>query len=315
MSTRPRLTDAELLNELEPRAEAYLDRHMDMVEMWYPHDYVPYGDGRDFESEPWTPDQPTLTGVARTAFFVNLMTEDNLPSYHREIYDMFGKKDSAWMTWVHRWTAEEGRHSIVLRDYLVLTRQEDPKKLEDGRMSVMEEGYDKDGKNTLRGMAYVSFQELATRVAHRNTGRYSKDPVADRIMERISKDENLHMIFYRDMLNDAKHVDPNGVVEAIADEVIGFQMPGAGMPDYNRMAMQIAIAGIYDLRVHHDDIVWPILRKLGIFEMEGLDAAAEKRREELADFLTALDGMATQFEEKRAAKQARAAARDQQLVS
>ena len=313
--SRPRLTDADLLAELEPQAEKFLERHMSMAESWYPHDYVPYGDGRDFEAEPWTPDQPRLSGVARTAFFVNLMTEDNLPSYHREIYDMFGKKDSAWMTWVHRWTAEEGRHSIVLRDYLVLTRNEDPVKLEDGRMAVMEEGYDKDGKNTLRGMAYVSFQELATRVAHRNTGRYSGDPVADRIMERISKDENLHMIFYRDMLESAKHVDPNAVVEAVADEVLAFQMPGAGMPDFNRMAIEIANAGIYDLRVHHDDIVWPILRKLGIFEMTGLDDAAEKRREELAGFMQGLDAMATRFEEKREQRRAKAAAREEQLVT
>ncbi|CAN5432602.1 acyl-ACP desaturase [soil metagenome] len=310
-----RLTDAQMLDALEPKAEEFLDRHMNVVEMWYPHDYVPYGDGRDFESEPWTPDQPALSGVARTAFYVNLMTEDNLPSYHREIYAMFGKKDSAWMTWVHRWTAEEGRHSIVLRDYLVLTRNEDPVKLEDGRMAAMEVGYDRDGKNALRGMAYVSFQELATRISHRNTGRYSGDPVADRIMERISKDENLHMLFYRDMLEAAKHLDPNGAVEAIADEVIGFQMPGQGMPDFNRLAIEIAKAGIYDLRVHHDDVIWPILRKLGVFEMEGLDAAAEQRRTELADFMTGLDAMATRFEEKRAAKRAKAEAREEAFVS
>lgn len=310
-----RLSDAELLSELEPKAEEFLERHLAVTETWYPHDYVPYGDGRDFEAEPWTPDQPTLSGVARTAFFVNLMTEDNLPSYHREIYDMFGKKDSAWMTWVHRWTAEEGRHSIVLRDYLVLTRNEDPVKLEDGRMAVMQEGYDKDGKDALRGMAYVSFQELATRVSHRNTGRYSGDPVADRIMERISKDENLHMIFYRDMMEAAKHIDPNAVVEAVADEVMGFQMPGAGMPDFNQMAIQIAKAGIYDLRIHHDDVVSPILRKWGIFEMEGLDDAAEQKREQLAGFMGGLDQMATRFEEKRAAKRAAAEAREAAFVS
>jgi acyl-[acyl-carrier-protein] desaturase len=310
-----RRPDVDLLAELEPKAEELLERHLGMTETWYPHDYVPYGDGRDFQAEPWTPDQPSLSGVARTAFFVNLMTEDNLPSYHREIYEMFGRKDSAWMTWVHRWTAEEGRHSIVLRDYLVLTRNEDPVKLEDGRMAVMETGYDRDGKDALRGMAYVSFQELATRVAHRNTGRYSQDPVADRIMERISKDENLHMIFYRDMLMASAHVDVNAVVEAVADEVMGFQMPGQGMPDFTRMAIDIAKAGIYDLRIHHDDVVWPILRKLGIFELEGLDAAAEQRRQELAQFLEGLDAMATRFEEKRAAKQAQAEAREEAFVS
>ena len=51
--------------------------------------------------------------------------EDNLPSYHREIAEMFGR-DGAWGTWVHRWTAEEGRHAYVMRDYLLVTRGVDP---------------------------------------------------------------------------------------------------------------------------------------------------------------------------------------------
>ena len=49
--------------------------------------------------------------IAQIAFEVNLLTEDNLPSYHREIADAFGR-DGAWGTWVHRWTAEEGRHAL-----------------------------------------------------------------------------------------------------------------------------------------------------------------------------------------------------------
>ena len=200
-------SDQQLLNTLEPVAAELLDRHLSVQKEWFPHDYVPYSLGRDFDKEPWTPDHSRLTGVAQIAFEVNLLTEDNLPSYHREIYDMFGKADSPWMEWVHRWTAEEGRHSIVLRDYLVVTRAVDPVALERGRMQQMSHGYDKDGKDLLRGMAYVAFQELATRISHRNTGRYSEDPVADRIMARISADENLHMVFYRDILNAALEVD------------------------------------------------------------------------------------------------------------
>ncbi|EUA01784.1 putative acyl-[acyl-carrier-protein] desaturase desA1 [Mycobacterium kansasii 824] len=46
---------------------------------------------------------------------------------------------------------------------------------------------------------YVSFQELATRVSHRNTGRASNDTIAEQLMARVSHDENLHMIFYRDV--------------------------------------------------------------------------------------------------------------------
>jgi acyl-[acyl-carrier-protein] desaturase len=177
-------------------------------------------------------------------------------------------------------------------------------------MNQLQAAYDHDdGGNVLRGIAYVAFQELATRISHRNTGRYSADPVADRIMARIAADENLHMVFYRDMLSEAMELDPSAAVHAIADEIIGFQMPGAGMENFTRKAAQMAKAGIYDLRVHHDDVVWPLLTHWGVFELNGLDASAERRREELRTFLTRLDDQASRFEAKRASTLERQAAR------
>jgi hypothetical protein len=38
---------------------------------------------------------------------------------------MFGGGDGACIDRVGRWSAEEGRHSIVLRDYLTVTRNLD----------------------------------------------------------------------------------------------------------------------------------------------------------------------------------------------
>jgi acyl-[acyl-carrier protein] desaturase len=291
--------DEAVLRELEPFAAKLLDRHLGMAKEWMPHEYVPWSRGRDFDTEPWTPDQPRLTGVAQTAFEVNLLTEDNLPSYHREILGAFGR-DGAWGTWAHRWTAEEGRHAIVIRDYLLVTRNIDPVALERGRMQTMELGYSTGGKRPLEVMAYVAFQELATRISHRNTGRYSDDPVADRIMARISLDENLHMIFYRDAVGEAMTIDPSSVVRAIAAEVTRFQMPGSDIAGYRRKAAQIAKAGIYDLRVHHDEILWPLLRTWRIFDVEGLDVEAEQARTELRDFLDKLDQQASRFEARRA---------------
>jgi acyl-[acyl-carrier-protein] desaturase len=290
--------DQALLVELEPEAARLYDRHAKVAQEWFPHDYIPYRLGRDFDKEPWTPDQPRLTGVAQTAFEIGLLTEDNLPSYHRLIHGMFGKGDGAWISWVGRWTAEEGRHAIVLRDYLTVTRNIDPVLLERGRMTQLQQGYDHDSPTTLRGLAYVAFQELATRIAHRNTGRYSDDPVADKIMVRIAADENLHMVFYRDILAAALTIQPSAAVRAIVDEVLAFEMPGAGIPGFIRKAAQIAKAGIYDLRVHHDEVLMPILRHWRIFELQGLDAAAEEARRRLADHLASLDAAATRFEQK-----------------
>lgn len=285
-----------LLLELEPEAGRLFDRHAKVAQEWFPHDYIPYRLGRDFDKEPWTPDQPRLTGVAQTAFEIGLLTEDNLPSYHRLIHGMFGQGDGAWISWVGQWTAEEGRHAIVLRDYLTVTRNIDPIALERGRMAQLQKGYEHDAPDTLHGLAYVTFQELATRIAHRNTGRYSDDPVADKIMIRIAADENLHMVFYRDILAAAIKLEPSAAVRAIVDEVLAFQMPGAGIPNFVRKAATIAKAGIYDLRVHRDEVLLPVIKHWGIFELPDLDAAAEAARTRLAKHLDDLEQAARKFE-------------------
>lgn len=57
--------DVELLHELEPEAARLYDRHASVAQEWFPHEYIPYRLGRDFDKEPWTPDQPRLTGAAR----------------------------------------------------------------------------------------------------------------------------------------------------------------------------------------------------------------------------------------------------------
>ncbi len=69
-----------------------------------------------------------------------MLTEDNLPSYHFEIAIRLGR-DGAWGAWVHRWTAEEDRHSFVLRAFLHARRAVDPVVLEDLRLRNMASGW------------------------------------------------------------------------------------------------------------------------------------------------------------------------------
>ena len=161
----------------------------------------------------------------------------------------------------------------------------------------------------MRSLAYVSFQELATRVSHRNTGRFTADPMAERLLARIAADENLHMIFYRNLLNSSLQIAPEQTMEAILDVVKTFEMPGAGIPGFQRKAVEMAVEGIYDQRQHHDDVLMPVLRFCKVFEMEGLSGPAEKARTELSEFLAELDTSAARFVEKRDALKARLSAR------
>src|SRR3954471_19456341 len=261
-------TEARLLHDLEPVVAENLDRHLRIAKPWHPHDYVPWSQGRDFAflgGTDWVPEDSPLDPVAKTAMMVNLLTEDNLPSYHREIATRFSR-EGAWGQWVGRWTAEEGRHGIALRDYLVVTRGVDPVRLEALRMEHMIAGYDSGDKTALEAVVYVSFQELATRVSHRNTGRAANDPVADQLLARIATDENLHMIFYRNLVRAAFEIDPDEMMRAVANEVINFEMPGANMANFRKNSTIIAKAGIYDLRLHHDEVVAPILRFWKVFD-------------------------------------------------
>jgi len=318
------LCDLVLLKELEPTAEANLNRHLAMSTEWHPHDYVPWDLGRNFAAmggDDWDPEQSQLSEVAKAAMITNLLTEDNLPSYHHQAAEFFSP-DGAWGTWVGRWTAEEARHSIVMRDYLVVTRGVDPVALEQARMIHMTNGFratqeeeERHKTDFLLSIAYVSFQELATRVSHRNTGKICNDPVADRMLARIAADENLHMIFYRDTCGAALDLVPDQALEAIASVVENFRMPGQGMPHFRRNGMLMAKNGIYDLRQHLEEVVMPVLRKWQIFERTDFTAAGEQRREQLASHLELLGQQVVKFEEQRDRMLAREEARRSLTVS
>ncbi|NNH70289.1 acyl-ACP desaturase [Nocardia uniformis] len=307
------LTQLEILTALEPVAETNLNRHLSMAKEWHPHDYVPWDEGRNFAAmggQDWDPSQSGLSEVAKVAMVTNLLTEDNLPSYHREIAESFSM-DGAWGTWVGRWTAEENRHGIVMRDYLVVTRSVDPVALEQARMIHMTNGVQspEEWGGFLDNVAYVTFQELATRVSHRNTGRVCDDAVADRMLQRIAADENLHMIFYRTLCGAGLDLAPDQAMFAITKVLTNFVMPGYGMPNFRRNGVLMAKHGIYDLRQHLDEVVKPVLKQWNIFERSDFGARGEQCREVLGTWLEQKEAEVLKFEEQRDRLLAREAAR------
>jgi acyl-[acyl-carrier-protein] desaturase len=303
---------ADLVLELEPVAARELERHLATAKEWFPHQYVPWSQGTDYDGEydgqGWADEQSPVDAVSRTALVVNLLTEDNLPSYHRALSDVVGR-DSAWGVWVHRWTAEEGRHGTAMRDYLTVTRSVDPIALERERMDHMGRGFASNAeRNILTTMSYVSFQELATRISHRNTGRHTSDPGCDRLLARIAADENLHMLFYRNVMAAAFDINPDASMEAVLEIAENFAMPGNEVEGFTRRSFTIAMAGIYDLRIHHDEVLAPVLRAWNVWDRTDFGPAGEAAREKLSAFLEGLDATATRFEDKRAARAERIAA-------
>ena len=318
MSEESAIIQSRLIRDLEPVVAIELERHLAIQKNWYPHEYVPWSEGRDFagplNGDAWEAKDSRLSSVAQDSLILNLLTEDNLPSYHSEITLSMGR-DGAWGNWIERWTAEEGRHSIVIRDYLMATRGVDPYELEDLRMAHMSLGYQTPYENDmLHTIAYVSFQELATRISHRNTGKISDDPIAEGMMQRIALDENLHMIFYRNTLKAALDLEPNAAMRAITDVVTNFDMPGANMPGFGRKAVQIALAGIYDMQQHLEEVIAPELRAWEIFERNDLSGDGLVARDELNAFLTKTTDESNRFNEKREHHFERLIARGQEPI-
>jgi acyl-[acyl-carrier-protein] desaturase len=294
---------SRLIRDLEPVVAVELERHIATTKDWYPHEYVPWSEGRTFagplNGDAWEAKDSKLTPIAQDSLVLNLLTEDNLPSYHTEIAFSMGR-DGAWNSWLNRWTAEEARHGIVLRDYLMATRGVDPNELEDLRMAHMQVGYETPYPNDmLHTVAYVTFQELATRISHRNTGRISNDAICEGMLARVALDENLHMLFYRNLLGAALKLEPNATMRAITDVVTNFQMPGAGMPGWGRKSVQIALAGIYDLQLHLNDVVMPVLRAWGIFDMDTVTGDGAAARDELSAYLKSASEDVAKFVDKR----------------
>ena len=283
------MDQAALIEELEPVAAKLLERHMGVAKEWFPHELVPYSRGKDFEpGRQWVPEDADfgsagteIDEAVRSALYLNLLTEDNLPYYFRDIDRLFGS-DTAFGEWARNWTAEEGRHSIVMRDYFTVTRALDPIALERGRMTQVRGGQVPTPNDAFEALAYVSMQELATRISHRNTGKLMKDEMGTAIMSRVGNDENLHYLFYRDLTSAALELDPSSTVLGIERAVRTFSMPGLGIPNFEALSREVAKAGIYDLLIHHDQILEPvIMRHWKLMELTGLSDEAEAARESI----------------------------------
>ena len=283
------MDQAALIEELEPVAAKLLERHMGVAKEWFPHELVPYSRGKDFEpGRQWVPEDADfgsagteIDEAVRSALYLNLLTEDNLPYYFRDIDRLFGS-DTAFGEWARNWTAEEGRHSIVMRDYFTVTRALDPIALERGRMMQVRGGQVPTPNDAFEALAYVSMQELATRISHRNTGKLMKDEMGTAIMSRVGNDENLHYLFYRDLTSAALELDPSSTVLGIERAVRTFAMPGLGIPNFEALSREVAKAGIYDLLIHHDQILEPvIMRHWKLMELTGLSDEAEAARESI----------------------------------
>ncbi|WP_433199656.1 acyl-ACP desaturase [Nocardia sp. CA-107356] len=277
------LTDRELLASLADEVELNLRRHIAAADGWQPHDYVPWDDGRNFGflgGIDWEPEQSALSETAKLALTVSVLIADNLPSYHREI----GKylRTGSWWRWVGRWTAEENRHEIMIRNYLMVTRSLDPVQLERLRMEHMTKGFRRPALHLLDVLATCAFEEAAAAIRHRNTAALGENKMVTAIAERIAVDDELQSEFFAELITAAFGFAPDQTMRAIADSVASFQVPSVTLTDGRSSDEVLAEAGIYDRAKEGELVFAPLLERWQFFTRTDIGAEGAKARAELA---------------------------------
>lgn len=289
-----------LLRDLEPVIEHCLQRHLADAQTWDPAQFVR-------PEHYWGQRRSALTETAKAALVTTLLTHNNTA---RDQSTPGSVARGSWAAWLDEWTGEKRLHADAIQQYLVATRSVDPIALDRARFQCTTIGIDSsmEGDHLLRSIVHATVDVMATMVSHRGTEVECADPVATAVLGRIIADQKLHVEFHRDVVAAALDIAPSQTLKAITEVVMNFQMPGSGLPGFERSAMLIARDGIYDLRRHLDEVLLPALRSWRIFERTDF-VVGERNRRILSDFLDDLEVQATAFEQLRMRAQARDAER------
>jgi acyl-[acyl-carrier-protein] desaturase len=233
--------------ELEPVVADNLQRHMDSADIWFGHDYVPWDEGENFAflgGTDWEPSQQTLPQPVVDALEILLITKDNIAGYHRELVEHF-ILEWKWGRWLGRWTAEEHLHAIVLRNYLVVTRNFDPTANEDVRVEHVMKGYRADQFGQIETLVFMALFERSHAVYCRRLAERIDDPALKSLIERITADEERHALFFANLVRWCLQYDEAETVAAVARRAAELQVIGADIDAYQDKVRAVADAGVF----------------------------------------------------------------------
>ncbi|MFJ6096961.1 acyl-ACP desaturase [Williamsia muralis] len=234
------LTQDELLYALEKAIPEIMEEHHAAAEAWNPHDWVPWDDGRNFAflgGVDFDPDQPApLPADAAAAVLALLLTKDNMPSYHRlmaQKASIFG----AWQQVIGSWTAEDNRHSIALRDYLVVSRLVDPEVAENLRLHHITKGklqspVSLTDYQILDVMALLAVHELQCVAFEEKLLADSDNEVLTAIVSRILHDDRVQAKTFTNFLNAGVDANISELVTAVDKAISEMELIGADVDSF-----------------------------------------------------------------------------------
>ncbi|MEE4022348.1 acyl-ACP desaturase [Gordonia sp. PKS22-38] len=278
------LTTDELIIALEKALPEIAEDHQAAATPWNPHDWVPWDLGRNFAflgGEDWDPSQATISDEARAGVLALLLTKDNLPSFHRVLAKHF-PAFSDWRQLVGVWTAEDNRHAIVLRDYLVVTRAIDPVDAEERRRIHVTAGYRQHPEEVAE---LGPLDVLALMAVHENQcvafTEKLRDVVTDdafkQILGKIAADDAVQATTFGAFLNAGLVADPESTVLAVDRVLARLDTENIGHDIADFDAERELIAG-YETDETRTAIAAAIVDQLKLDSVQGLGPDAEAAR-------------------------------------
>ncbi len=252
---------------------------------WNPHDLVPWDEGRNFEflgGSDWVAEDSTMSAEVRAAILALLLTKENLPSFHR-VLGLHFPPFSDWRDLVGRWTAEDNRHSIALRDHLVVTRQIDPEAIESLRLSHVTQGYQqnadfRESTGPALALALMAVHELQASRFARALADEVETPSLSEMLGLVAKDDEVQAATFVAFLNAALNAEPDNTVIAVAAAVNAAVPIGA---DIAHFESEYALLGAYTDPSVLAGVAKSLISSLGLNSLDGLGADAEAARQEL----------------------------------
>lgn len=253
--------------------------HEARQDLWFPSEILPE-----------TPQTFTVPAEVKVLLVLNTLTEEGLPSFHRLLATHLGES-SPMVSWTDLWTAEEDRHGTVLRDFLLRVVGLNMAEVERMQYAYQRQGFRPDWQlDPYQLIAYTILQEWATQISHQNVSKILKgdEPVLEVILGKIAKEEAKHLAFYRSVFAKILEQDPNDALVALSRVMRGFAMPGKNIPGFADLSAVSDHAKMFTSQ-DYCAILTGTSKFLGLTELDGLDDAGKRARDQILALPARLD--------------------------
>lgn len=275
---------------LESRLKQLYEAHTERAKLnsWEYYDYLPWEKGESFSVKPWNESQTSLPKEIVVALETSMLTEINLPWYTAYLKDMFKDGLEPLQQFIHNWVSEEDQHASALENYLILTRNSNPKELGRLKREIILNGWDGDFASPIATMAYTAIQELATVVFYQKVAKKSidYDKSLYELLMRLSKDESLHYAFYNQVIQLYLELDPNQVTY-IFPIIREFKMPGQVLNDFDERMKIIEDAG-YGPNQYLDNVLEVLIKRWKISTIQPTSTEGIRAKENILNYIEKL---------------------------